>query len=97
VSEQKPSALDGAGKVPETQDREETAAWFDSHDLTDYWDDLAPVQVRFAGNLSAGLHIRIDPATLAALREEAKRSGVGPATLARLWIVERLQRTGRSA
>jgi hypothetical protein len=50
--------------------------------------------VRFAQNLSAGITIRLDPRTLEKLRQEAHQRGIGPTTLARMWILERLQETG---
>jgi len=38
--------------------------------------------------------IRLDPRTLEKLRQEAHQRGIGPTTLARMWILERLQETG---
>ena len=60
-------------------------------DMADYWDEFQPVKVRFAKNLSEGLHIRLDPETMNQLRSEAAHKGIGPTTLARMWIKERLQ------
>ena len=77
--------------VPEFASREEEATFWDTHDLADYWDELKPVKVRFAKNLSEGLHIRLDPETMTALRSEAQQVGIGPTTLARMWIRERLR------
>ena len=77
--------------IPEFKSREEEAKFWDTHDLTDYWDEFKPVKVRFAKNLSEGITIRFDPQTLAKLREQARKKGMGPTTLARMWILERLQ------
>jgi hypothetical protein len=77
--------------IPEFRSREEEARFWDTHDMADYWDDFKPVKVRFAKNLSEGLHIRLDPQTMNQLRSEAADKGVGPTTLARMWIKERLQ------
>ncbi len=77
--------------IPEFTSREEEARFWDTHDMADYWDQFTPVQVRFAKNLSEGLHIRLDPETMNELRSEAAHTGVGPTTLARMWIKERLQ------
>jgi hypothetical protein len=76
--------------VPEFATREEEAAFWDTHSLGEYWDSATSVDVRFARSLSRGLTIRLDPATLAALRAEAHAQGMGPTTLARSWIMERL-------
>ena len=78
-------------RIPDFKNRQEMAEWFDTHDLAEYQDEFKTVKVRFAKHLSAGLHIRLDPETLNQLREEAHQKGVGPTTLARMWIREHLQ------
>jgi len=45
---------------------------------------------RYRKNLSEGIPRRLDPETLDKLRKGAQRKGLGPTTLARLWISERL-------
>jgi hypothetical protein len=82
---------DTASRIPRFTSREEEAAWWDTHDFTDYLDELKPVRVRFAKNLSQGLTVRLDPDTMRALREQAKRRGIGPTTLIRMWVMERLR------
>jgi hypothetical protein len=76
--------------IPTFKNREEEAAWFEAH-LADAWAEAKPVNVRFAKNLSAGLNIRLDPRSLEHLRTVAHDKGVGPTTLARIWIMERLK------
>lgn len=76
--------------IPEFKTYEEEAAFWDTHDLSDYWDEFRPVKVRFAKHLSEGITIRLDPETLAKLRARAKEAGVRPSTLIRLWVLERL-------
>ena len=76
--------------IPEFASREEEAEFWDTHDLADYWDDFKPVRVRFAKNLSQGITVRLDPETLEQLRFRAHQKGIGPTTLARMWILERL-------
>lgn len=78
-------------RIPDFADREEEAHWFETHDLADYQDEFHTFEARFAKNLSAGINIRPDPATLAELRREARQKGIGPTTLARMWILEHLQ------
>lgn len=87
-----------ASRIPQFATREEEAAWWDTHDVTDYLDELEPVRVRFAKNLSEGLTVRLDPQTMQELRERARRQGIGPTTLIRMWVMERLRaETGRHA
>lgn len=80
-----------ARRIPEFATREEEAAWWDTHEITDYLDELTPVKVRFAKNLSEGLTVRLDPDTMAQLRREAHEKGIGPTTLARMLIKEHLR------
>jgi predicted DNA binding CopG/RHH family protein len=85
--------IDQKSRIPEFASREEEAEWFDTHDMADYQDEFKTVKVRFAKNLSEGLNIRLDRDTLLKLREIAHAKGVGPTTLARMWLMERLAET----
>jgi predicted DNA binding CopG/RHH family protein len=80
-----------ASRIPEFASREEEAAWWDSHDLADYQDEFKTVRARFAKNLSEGITVRLDSETLAELRQQAHEKGIGPTTLARMWIIEHLR------
>ncbi len=84
-------------RIPQFATREEEAAWWDTHDITDYLDELKPIRVRFAKNLSEGLTVRLDPETMHELRERAKRQGIGPTTLIRMWVMERLRAEARQS
>jgi len=77
-------------RIPVFANRQEEADFWDTHDITDYLDELKPVKVKFAKNLSQGITIRFDAETLEELREQAHSKGMGPTTLARMWILERL-------
>jgi predicted DNA binding CopG/RHH family protein len=79
-------------RIPEFTSIEEEAEFWDTHETTDFEDEFTPVKVRFAKHLSEGITIRLDPDTLAQLRSRAHEKGIGPTTLARMWILERLQR-----
>lgn len=77
-------------RIPTFKTLQEEAAWWDTHDPADYQDELKTVPVRFSQNLSAELNIRLDPPTLEQLREIAHKKGIGPTTLARMWIKEQV-------
>lgn len=77
-------------KIPEFKNREEEANFFDMHDMADFQDEFKVVKARFAKNLSSGITIRFDDKTLDKLREIAHKKGLGPTTLARMWILEHL-------
>lgn len=78
--------------IPEFKNRQEEARFFDTHDMADYQDEFTTVRARFAKNLSEGITIRLDPETLSKLRSKAKEKGIGPTTLARMWVLEHLSR-----
>jgi predicted DNA binding CopG/RHH family protein len=69
---------------------QEEADFWDTHDLTDYWDQFQPVKVRFAKNLSSSITVRFDAKDIDALRAEGEKKGIGPTTLIRMWVKERL-------
>ncbi|MBI5619821.1 hypothetical protein HY950_02570 [Candidatus Gottesmanbacteria bacterium] len=73
--------------------REELAEFWDTHSAADYWDELNPIKDRVAKNLSQGITIRFDELSLTKLRKKAYKKGIGPTTLARMWILDRLAST----
>lgn len=79
-------------RIPDFKSREEEAEFWDTHSLADYWDEFKPIKVRFAKNLSYDITIPLDPKTLARLSTHANEKGLGPTTLARMWILECLKR-----
>lgn len=77
--------------IPEFKNRDEEAQFFDTHDMADYQHEFKTLKANFAENLSEGITIRLDPKTLSALRTLAKEKGLGPTTLARMWVIEHLR------
>ena len=86
-----------ARKIPQTDSIEELARFWDTHDLTDFEDQLeevgAPVFERKSGS---AVTIRIRPQEAEAVKRVAKARGVPQATLLRQWVLEKLQ-DGRSS
>ncbi len=80
-------------RIPEFKSVQEEAEFWDTHDFTDYREGFKPTRVRFAKRLSEGVTIRLDPETLRRLRAEAHERGIGPTTLVRMWILERLRQS----
>jgi hypothetical protein len=78
-------------RIPEFAGFEEEAAFWDTHSTADYEDEFKPVRVRVAKPLSTGVTIRFDPETLHRLRAIAQEQGIGPTTLIRMWVLERLK------
>lgn len=77
-------------RIPDFKNRQEMAAWFDTHDLGDYQDEFKTVKAKFSKNLSSTLNVRLEPKTIEKIRQQAHKKGLGPTTLARMWILEHL-------
>jgi predicted HicB family RNase H-like nuclease len=81
-----------SSRIPEFATKEEEAQFWDTHSFTDYLNELEPVKIRFAKNLSNPLTVRLDPQDRAEVTRRAKTQGIGPSTLIRMWVKERLRR-----
>ena len=79
-------------KIPRTDSIEQLARFWDSHDLTEFKDELEevrePVFERRPGKV-VSLHLR--PKEAAAVKRLAKARGVKEATLLREWVLEKLR------
>ena len=69
---------------------EEEANFWDSHSMVDKIDQGTVVGFHQA-NKTDTITIRFQPEHLQVLREEAFQKGVGPTTLARMWILEKMK------
>lgn len=79
------------GKIPAFNSIEEEAEFWDTHDFTDYLDDMEPVEIEVGPELSGWIGVRLDPATRRELARRAEAHGTTPAALAQTWIEERLR------
>jgi len=80
-----------ANRIPDFATREEEAEFWDTHDITDFLDDLKPVKVTVSKTLGQGLTIRLSADDREALARRAEEQGIGPSTLARMWIKKQLR------
>jgi hypothetical protein len=78
-------------RIPDFQSIEEEAEFWDTHSVLDYLDEFGPPQFVSKKKHTQGITVRFEPETLAALRAYAQEQGIGPTTLMRMWIVERLK------
>lgn len=81
-----------ANPIPRFKDAEEEAEFWDTHSPMDYPDEFKKADVTFERPLRHLLGVRLDAATITQLGEIARRKGIGPSTLARIWIMERLSK-----
>lgn len=81
-------------RIPSFETVEEEAAFWDTHSSAEFEEELEVVtDVIFvkARPRKKGLTVRLDEDTLTRLTQQAQEKGVGPSTLARMWILERLR------
>lgn len=86
-------------RIPTFHTIEEEAAFWDTHSIEDFADELTPVDdVKFvkARNKKA-LTVRFDEDTLEELIREAREKGIGPSTLARMVILEHIRARKRAS
>ena len=79
------------GRIPAFANVEEEAAFWDTHDLTDFAEEWTPVQIEVSPELAERLTLRLEQRDRQQLIALAREKGVGPSTLARMWIKERLR------
>jgi CopG antitoxin of type II toxin-antitoxin system len=86
-------------RIPRFSSLEEMAEFWDTHDSSEYEHEFEPVEFEIAKPLKSTwmLSIRLDKETFDALREIAKPKGLGASTLARMWILEELERVRKNA
>ena len=82
-----------ASRIPDFASREEEAEFWDTHDFTEFLDETRPVKLRVGKQLSEGLTVRLDRQDRDELERRASEQGIGPSTLVRMWIKERLRGT----
>ncbi|CAN5788366.1 hypothetical protein BH20CHL3_BH20CHL3_03440 [soil metagenome] len=78
------------GRIPAFQNIEDEAEFWDTHSTSDFPDEWAPVEVTVSQDLAERLTLRLEKADRDALARYAKKKGLGPSTLARMWVKEHL-------
>ncbi len=71
--------------------REEEAEFWDTHDTTEFEDEFVEVKLEVARPLDHVLAVRMDAKTIDRLAAVGRKKGLGPSTLARMWLLERLE------
>ena len=83
---------EACGPFPSFNSIDEEAEWWDTHDIEGNLIDLEELAgLRRLDERAEKLTVRLDEANRADLTRYAKRKGIGPSTLARMWIKEHLE------
>ncbi len=80
-------------RIPEFKTIEEEAAFWDTHSFTDFEDELEDVDIVFdlKEPRDETLVVRVQKGIKEQLSRVAQRKGLNASTLARMWILEKLQ------
>ncbi len=78
------------GRIPSFASIEEEAEFWDTHDTADFPDEFTPVEARVSLELAEKLTLRLDRNDRDALARYARKKGIGPSTLVRMWVKEHL-------
>jgi len=77
-------------RLPQTDSIQELAQFWDTHDLTDFEDQLEEVSEPVF-EPKAGMTVRLEPGEIQAVSEIAKSKGVDAEDLVREWVLEKIQ------
>ena len=79
--------------IPQFKSIQEEAKFWDTHNITDYWDDMEKVDLEFIPlqKKEDSVTIRLEPMLKKRLEQIAKKSRVSLSTIARLWLIDRLR------
>ena len=72
--------------------RAEVAEFWDTHDFTDYLDELQPITVKLSDAVAHGVIITFESDTFDEIRELAREANTPPEKLIYQWIIERLEK-----
>ena len=82
-------------RIPKFKSYEEEANWWDTHDTTEFEDEFKPVKLEVVKPLIHILGVRLDAKTIDQLSEIGSELGIGPSTLVRMWVLEKLKTSSR--
>jgi hypothetical protein len=78
--------------VPTFANEQEAAAFWDTNSPLDFPEDFEEVEITSDRPArERRLTVKLDQATLDELADIARQQGVGPSTLARMWIIDHLK------
>lgn len=84
-------------KIPDFKTAEEEAEFWETHSVSDYWDEFRPVKEELDPKLKAKIKsranlkrvtLRLSQEQIAAAKRIATEKGIPYQTLMRMWIVE---------
>jgi predicted DNA binding CopG/RHH family protein len=79
-------------RIPKFKNLTEEAEFWDTHDFTEFQDELKPVRVKFnfGKPKEETITVRLQSGLKTKLAKVAEEMGINTSTLARMWIVEKI-------
>ena len=85
-------------KIPIFRSYEEEAKFWDTHNSTEFLDELKPAHMDFSKCTKKLVSMRLPDKQIEALKKIAAKRGIGYLTMIRMWVTDRLrEETGRKA
>lgn len=84
-------------KLPKFKNLDEEAKFWDTHSVTDYGKVISPKKMDIKSPLKMTFTVRLESKTVNELDNIAKEKGIGPRTLARMWLLEKLKEEYQTA
>ena len=84
-------------RIPEFASREEEAEFWDTHDFTDYLDNVKVISVKSSDVVDQAVIIRFDSDTFDRVQRFADERGVFPDALIHDWVVEGMKKAQATA
>ena len=80
-------------RIPKFKTIEEEAKFWDTHSLSDYWDEFKDIDIVFdlQKPKQETLILRLQKEVKNKLEKVAKSKGLSVSSLARIWLMEKLQ------
>lgn len=80
-------------KIPQFDSIQELAHFWDTHDLTDFSDELEEVTEPVFDRKNS-FQVRLEPQEAEAVQQIAQTAGIDSADLIRQWVIEKIHVTG---
>lgn len=78
--------------IPEFNNADEEAKYWEEHDILTHWDELEPATIKIAKPRKKQISIRFNPEVLDGVQRIAEEKGIPYQTLIQSWVVERLKK-----
>ena len=84
-------SLSRRSSVSKARTYAEIGAFWDEHDLSDYWGQTKPARAKVELESEESLYA-VEKGLSETIRREARQRGVSPHTLVNLWLQEKIQK-----